>query len=168
MLAFGIVCLMLAWWRTRDGLLLAWSILIALMTTDNRFRLHETVGTAFAAPFEPFGFGPVEGRHLAELAFWAAAAVVIAVVFAVCWRSRTPIGVDASVVLLFLLIGLLHFAAGYDLLHVLTKSNLVAFIEDGGELLCIALISAYAFGVARSVATRVAEPRASESMTETA
>lgn len=153
--------LLRAWLITGDGLLGAWGLVLAVMAADNRLRLHETVGHALASTLDPFGFGPIEGRHVGELAFWALCGAGFVVVFALGARTRTPLGVRASIVLGTLLLVLLHFAGGYDILHVLTKSNLVGFVEDGGEFVCIALVSGYAFGVMRTAPSLRRHPPAS-------
>ncbi len=143
------VFLLVAWSRRRDLLLLAWSGLLVFIAVDNRFRLHEGFGWAFGNAMDGLAFGPVRGRHLAELTFWAVAALVLGILFVVAWRRRTALGTRVSVVVFLLLCALGFFAVVVDLVHVVTRSNLVGFIEDGGEFLCLAAISAYCFAVMR-------------------
>lgn len=156
LLAVG--CLAVTAVLRRDGLLLAWALLLLTLALDNALRLHESVGAILAPALDPLGFGPIEGRHLGELAFWGGCAAILAIVFVACRRSRTGVGAAASVVLGSLLLLLLLFAAGCDLLHVLTRSNLVGFLEDGGESVVLALMSAYAFAVFRDARAHLSAP----------
>jgi hypothetical protein len=147
----GAAFLARAAWLKRDGLLAAWSLTLVVLAADNRLRLHESAGHVLAPLLDPFSAGPITGRHLGELAFWFACGIVLSIAFVLGWRTRTTVGADATIVLSIVIVVLLHFAGGYDLLHVLTRSNLVGFVEDGGEMLCVAAASAYAFSVVRRV-----------------
>lgn len=78
-----------------------------------------------------------------------------------CWRtvySGGRGGVIATVVLATLLAALAVFAVVVDLVHVVTRSNLAGFAEDGGELLVVTLASVTAVAVAVSPAVGGGHP----------
>ncbi|WP_434810267.1 hypothetical protein [Microbacterium sp. bgisy189] len=147
-----------AGWRRRDGLLIAWMLVLLVIAGDNRLRWHERAGHALGPALEPFAVGPVEGRHLGELAFWLVVGVCSLLAFAIGLRRRTANGVIATVVLATLLAALAVFAVVVDLVHVVTRSNLAGFAEDGGELLVVTLASVTAVAVAVSPAVGEGHP----------
>jgi len=147
-------CLGLAFLQSRLKVYLAWIVLFAALLLDDAAQLHETVGGMLA---QTFGFRPAFGlraKDFGELVFAAAmgcfAVLLVAVTF---WRgNQTSRHISSD--LLCLLCALAFFGVFFDALHTIAffkAPGLVAaltLIEDGGEMLVVSAITAYAFDAA--------------------
>jgi len=147
-------CLSLAFMQSRLKVYLAWIALFAVLLLDDAAQLHESVGTTLAQLFD---FRPALGlraKDFGEIAFAAAmgcfAVLLVAFTF---WRgSQTSRHISAD--LLCLLCALAFFGVFFDAVHTIAYFKAPALvaaltlIEDGGEMLVVSAITAYAFDVA--------------------
>ena len=138
--------------RSRVCLTLAGFMAIAWL--DDSAQYHERVGRAFGERFpdtELFGVGAV---HLGELVAWATIGLVLLALMS--WASRSILPGDRIVMRLVLLPVLLLIACAVvvDVVHVpFAGTNLdeaFMYLEDGGEMVAIALIASVALYLARN------------------
>jgi hypothetical protein len=119
---------------------------------DDAFAYHETMGGVIVKAFGLPLVGGLRAQDLGEIIAWSIAAAALAVPGLSAWR-RCP-QVDGKAVVLFgLLAGLVFFAVAVDMLHVLAGSlflgNLVGLVEDGGEMLIVALALSFSYALTR-------------------
>lgn len=131
--------------RTRQPLYGAWALIFLFAVADDSLEIHERAGAHLAShpgvPSLP-GLGP---QASGELLVWVAAGSVLLGVL--CWsfaRSR-PGARAAGGVLGVAFAALVFFAVGVDMVHMKVSEpgavfhDVLGVIEDGGEMLSIAL-----------------------------
>jgi hypothetical protein len=148
-------CLAIAFCQTRRRVFMAWAVFFALLLLDDVTQLHENSGRYFA---KVLGLAPafgLRGVDYGELIFAAGIGLVgVAVVWMTlqkdCRNSR-----QFSLDMFLLLCLLAVFAVAFDAAHSFAYSSappalidVLAILEDGGELLVISLITAYVFDIA--------------------
>lgn len=117
---------------------------------DDAFAYHETMGGVIVEVFELRPVGGLRALDFGEIIAWGIAAAALAVPGLFAWR-RCP-QVDGTALVLFgLFAGLVFFAVVVDMLHVLAGSfflgNLVGLVEDGGEMLMVALALSFSYAL---------------------
>lgn len=140
----------LLWWRQREIVYLANSVLFGWLTLDNWLGIHETFGQSFANSLAWIDFVPVEAGHLAEAILLLGIGVFWLVALALALRSASGKTVAFSLVLAGCVVGAALFGVLVDLLVVWGEQDAVfhavlVFIEDGGEFAM--LILAFLFTV---------------------
>jgi hypothetical protein len=148
------VCLMTAFLRRRHLVLLAWSGFFGFLLLDDALQLHERGGLWLG---RHFGFPAIAGLRPEDLGELIVAGVVgasLLVVLAIAWwRDREPTW-RLSKDLLVLTAALGACGVLVDSLHVVAYfrapmlSAPLAFVEDGGELLIVSLMTAWALDLA--------------------
>jgi hypothetical protein len=142
-----VVCLGLAFRRTRLTSTAFVAALYGFIVIDDAFEYHEFGGAALV---DLLGLGTgVLPIIFGELLAWGLAALALGVFLLWCLRRRQP--ADLGVYLLFalILVATTVFGAGVDALHVLTSSSValglvLGWVEDGGELLMLTVAAACA------------------------
>jgi hypothetical protein len=152
---FGVVvCMVVAFVSTRRAVFASWALIFLFLLADDSVQLHENVGTwlgeryAFPAPFG------LRSKDVGELLFAAAAGMVmLAVVGVALWRgteqcrrvSRNMGILIVSLGVVGVLVDVMHVIA-YFAQSLFTQALLV--VEDGGEMIVMSAITAYAFRIA--------------------
>lgn len=140
-------------WRTRVRLYAAWSAVFGFLLLDDAAQVHERAGGWLARTFElPAMFG-LRSKDMGELMVAAGIGVLIVVMVALTsWRRGEPSQrISRDVFSLICLLGLVGVVV--DMLHVVTYlkgsrlANLLLLVEDGGEMLVMSALTAYAFHV---------------------
>jgi hypothetical protein len=122
---------------------------------DDAMRLHERGGRLLVSAFEIEGRWGLRGQDFGEMIVFAALIGSLLVPLALALRSASPWS-EGETGVLFLLSGLLaFFAVGIDMLHFLAQSEagnyVQLYLEDGGELVVMALVASFAFTLVRSI-----------------
>jgi len=147
-------CLALAFLQTRAAAYLAWMTLFGFLLLDDAAQFHERAGTYLALQLD---FSPAFGlraKDYGEIAFAGVIGVVVAVFLVFTfWRgSRQAQHVSADMALL--LCALAFFGVVCDALHTIAYfvapgwRNVLSLLEDGGEMIVVSVLTAYAFDAA--------------------
>jgi len=144
-------CLALAFVQTRSKVFVGWTLLFAFLLVDDALELHEAVGVLIASAWSLppiFGMRPEDtGELLVAFAIGGVALMMVGVTF----RNGSNDSRQLSADLMCLLAALALFGVFFDMLHTITYFNApglakaFALIEDGGEMLVVSVITAYAF-----------------------
>jgi hypothetical protein len=133
----------------RAVLFAAWSCLFAYFAIDDMFMVHERMGTALAARLPLPSQLPLRPQDVGETLFLAGVGgAFISVAAGLHWLSGAATRRE-SIQLLRLLIYLALFGVGFDLIHALLPRGgawrtAAATVEDGGELVLMSVVVAYA------------------------
>jgi hypothetical protein len=148
------LCLLTAFLRRRHLVLLAWSGFFGFLLLDDALQLHERGGLFLG---RRFGFPAIAGlrpEDFGELIVAGAVGGSLLLVLAIAWwRDREPTW-RLSRDLLILTAALAACGVLLDSVHVVAYfrapllSDPLAFIEDGGELLIVSTMTAYALDLA--------------------
>lgn len=134
--------------RTRYWGYAAWALLFGYLLADDWRSMHERWGLmlsrAWRFPTPPF----VRAADLGELLVSAAAATALLPGLALAWWRGSPAFRLASLDLVSLMLLLVAFGIGVDMLHAAllhrpVLEQVLAVVEDGGELLVASAIAAY-------------------------
>ena len=152
-----IVCMVVAFVSTRHGVYVSWALVFLFLLADDAGQIHENVGTWLGQRYgfpAPFG---LRSKDIGELLFAAAAGLtILAVVGVAVWRGTEQcrrISRDLGCLIVVLaLVGIL-----VDMLHVIAfvgqslLAQVLLVVEDGGEMIVMSALTAYAFHVAAHV-----------------
>jgi hypothetical protein len=133
------------WLRAREHVFLAWSLVFGFVTLDDATRFHERGGLLLADIFDLVSLPGLRARDTGEIIAWSAAALCILVPLLWSFRQSRPRERGFGSVFLLLFACLVGFAVVVDMLHLMTGSKLVGYVEDGGEMLSIAVACSCAF-----------------------
>lgn len=138
----------------RSRVCLSLAVFLAIAWIDDSAQFHERVGRAFGGRFPEAEFLGVGAIHLGELVAWTPIGVLLLALIA--WASRSVLPGDRTVMRLVLLPVLLLIACAVivDVVHVpFAGTELDAafmYLEDGGEMVAMALIAAIALYLVRN------------------
>ncbi|GAA6201642.1 hypothetical protein NBRC116599_28680 [Aquicoccus sp. SU-CL01552] len=140
--------------QTRSRVFVFLTLLYGFIWLDDSARYHERVGEKLGRVLDiqpHFGLG---AQEYGELLAWTLAGAVLAVVLLWAWAGRRR--GDVGVLLPFLGCFVLLFLCGVvaDVVHKWVPEGLnplFQVIEDGGEMIAVALGAALAFGTLRHV-----------------
>lgn len=147
-------CMLAAFRRTRAPLYAGWAAVFAFVLVDDAFQMHERAGAWLGGRYAlPVVFG-LRPDDMGELLFAGMAGVSVAALVAVAsWRggeqSRRITRDMLCLLVAFAVLGVL-----VDTLHVLAYvhrsllEQVLLVLEDGGEMLVMSALTAYAFHVA--------------------
>lgn len=148
------LCLAIAFLRRRHLVLLAWSGFFAFLMLDDALQLHERAGLWLGRRLSLPAVAGLRPDDLGELMVaGAVGASLLLVLAAAWWREREPTW-RFSRVLLILTVALGVCGVILDTFHVIAYfrapaiSDPLAFLEDGGELLIVSVLTAYAMDLA--------------------
>ena len=148
------LCLAVAFVRRRQLVLLAWSGFFGFLMLDDALQFHEQAGLWLGERFALPAVAGLRPDDLGELIVGAAVGASLLLVLAVAWwrdRERTW---RLSRALLILTGALGVCGVIVDAVHVVAYfrvpalANPLAFVEDGGELLIVTALTAYALDLA--------------------
>jgi hypothetical protein len=146
-------CMAITFWRTRLRLYAAWSALFGFLLLDDAGQIHEQGGAWLAGRFElPAMFG-LRSKDTGELMVAAGIGLtMVAIVALTSWRrGEQSERVSRDVLSLTCMLGV--FGVFVDMLHVMTYLNgsllaqVLLVVEDGGEMVVMSALTAYAFHV---------------------
>jgi hypothetical protein len=129
---------------------LAWGLVFAYFLVDDALMIHERVGRIIAGNLAiraPFG---LRLQDLGEVAVSATAGVILLAVVGWAYWHGSQAFKKVSQDLLPLILALVFFGVGMDLVHVAirlgwTVNFVLGVIEDGGQTLVASLIVWYVF-----------------------
>ena len=151
------VCMVAAFVLTRRAVFVSWALVFLFLLADDSMQLHENVGTwlgeRYALP-APFG---MRSKDIGELLFAATAGLVmLAVVGVALWRgSENCRRVSQNLGVLVVTLGVVGILL--DALHVIAYfgdsllAQVLLVVEDGGEMIVMSAMTAYAFQVATNM-----------------
>ena len=147
------VCMALTFWRTRIRLYAAWSAVFGFLLLDDAGQVHERVGVWLARTFElPAMFG-LRSNDTGELMVAGSVGLAtVAMVGLTSWRrGEQSERIARDVLSLLCVLGVLGVFV--DMLHVVTYlsgsilAQVLLVVEDGGEMVVMSALTAYAFHV---------------------
>lgn len=146
-------CLALAFLQTRAKAFAAWTLLFVMLLLDDALEGHERIGRIIAASLNIpaiLGLRPADlGEVLVAAGMGCAALAIVAITY---WRGGSEAR-QLSADLMCLLVALAFFGVFFDVVHTIAYFNapsiaqLFVMIEDGGEMLVVSAITAYAFDI---------------------
>lgn len=150
----------LRWWRDRMAVLLALAVTLVIVFVDDAFQYHERMGSFLAGTLGLPALPTLRAQDTGELLAMAIEGAIVVPLLA--YGLTRPGAFDSGQApLLIACLGLFIFCgAGIDMLHVATNSQLVGYLEDGGEMLAMAAACAIAFAFLRVVPGRQPEAAA--------
>ena len=149
------VCMVIAFVATRRVVYISWALVFTFLLADDSMQIHESVGAwlgerySFAAPYG------LRSNDVGELLFAATVGLaMLALVGGALWRGTEQgrrVSRDLGILIVSLgLVGIL-----LDVVHVVAYygrsllAQVLLVVEDGGEMIVMSAIAAYAFHVAR-------------------
>lgn len=150
-LKFFWAALLLGWLTPRLGWgCAAWALLFAWLLADDLLALHESLGGRLAEAWDlPAPVG-LRAKDLGELLISAAAGAVLLPPIALAWDRGAPAARRLGRDLVVLLLLLVCFGVGLDLLNSALQAEgwlrvALGTLEDGGEMLVASLMLARVF-----------------------
>jgi hypothetical protein len=146
LLSVGLFVLFL---RTRGWIFLAWAAFFGFLMLDDMLEFHERVGKAVGPTL---GLPSVFGLRMddyGEIAYAGVVGLCLVTFVGLALRRGDLLARRLSSDLLCLLAALAMFAVLFDTLHTIAYfrapvlAQVLALLEDGGELLVMSLITAY-------------------------
>lgn len=155
-LKWGLVALLMAIAavRSRSAGLLPWAVLFGYLLADDALGLHERFGRALAhglaLPRLPF----LRPQDSGELLYLCGIGLLLLATLAMAWRRGNANSRTTTLDMVALLILLAFCGVALDLLHVampkwLHLKQVLGVLEDGGEMFCASLMTAYATALVR-------------------
>lgn len=149
-----LACLAFAYLQTRRVVFLGWILIFALLLLDDVSQLHETAGLRIAEALGfvgAFGLRPEDFGEIVVAATIGTLAVALVLITA---RAGEHAAHHLSADMLVLLCALAFFGVFVDAAHTVAYFEAprlvvaLTVIEDGGEMLVVSLLTAYAFDIA--------------------
>jgi hypothetical protein len=146
-----VLAMSVLFWRTRAAVYAGWMALFAYLLLDDALQIHEEGGRVVA---ERMGYRELLGLRavdFGELTFVAVVSVLLLGLIAIgYWRSG-PDARTASKGMVVLVAALGLCGVVFDVLHQLARRTRFAdwftIAEDGGEMVVVSVICAYAGGL---------------------
>lgn len=148
-LTFSVVALVLLGLRVQGPAYFGWALALLVLLIDDSWLVHETLGGAIA---ERLGLRPAFGlraQDLGELLAWMIIGVPVLVVLVAAHRLSGPAVRRDSRMLATLTLALGFFGVAVDMLEIEATgrlAHLAGLVEDGGELIVVSAIAAFALG----------------------
>jgi len=139
-------------WRQRQALYGLGGLLFAFLAVDNIMELHEQLGAWSADAFALEAGARVLGSDMVQIAYWGGIGAATLLVGWRLYRQADPPAQRLGQRFLLGLVGLAVFGVAVDTLHSIVRlatgsvfwDELLAVVEDGGELVVISWICAVA------------------------
>ena len=140
--------------RTRQPLFLSFALIFIAIGLDDAFSYHERFGTVLTQQFSLPAIGGLRAQDSGELLAWIIGAVILAPTLLLTLRRADPPATATAFVLAACLAGLVFCGVGLDMLHILINNRFVGYLEDGGEMVCIAAACISTFAIYRAARER--------------
>ena len=128
-----------------------WSILFGYLLVDDWFMLHERAGAVLAGRLQLPAILRLRARDLGELLFMGSVGILFVSGFVLTYMRAGAATLRAGRRAAVLLAALVGFGVAVDILHQTSHGtilyNSIGTVEDGGEMLVMSLICAYAFSL---------------------
>lgn len=134
-------------------------LLMAFVWLDDAAQYHERGGRWLSGTLSLPAVGGLRSQDLGELLAWALAGIALLGVLVCALLKRKPGDLGMLTLSFFCFALLVVCGVAFDMLHVLAPFDLgfeIGVIEDGGEMIALALIAVIAIGIARLGAESVA------------
>jgi hypothetical protein len=147
--AYWIVIMLAAlWWRTREYVYAAWTLLYAYLLCDDAFQIHERSGGAIARYRGYEDAFRLTAQDFGELTVFGLFGLFSLVLISITYLHSTRDAKNASqdLILLFGLIA--FFGLVVDVVHSLAAEDgyleaVLGVVEDGGEMFAMSVICWY-------------------------
>jgi hypothetical protein len=133
---------------------LSWLLLFAYLLLDDAIGLHEKLGASLSLKL---GFAPMfrlRSIDFGEVLVSAVMGLVLFSLIVISYRLGDDLFRKASKILIALLLALIFFGVFLDLIHIMAPkrfNDFLAIVEDGGEMLVMSAIAAFAFALSEQV-----------------
>lgn len=131
--------------RRSNPLYLGWTLLFAYLLVDDSFRLHEDLGRGIANLFGYVSRFGLRANDFGELTVSAVAGTVLFTLIGTAHYFADRNQRNFSKKIFVLLLGLVFFGVGVDMLGVVIGNPIMDIIEDGGEMVMVTVITWFVF-----------------------
>jgi len=136
--------------RRRHSVFAAWAALFGYVLADDSLMLHERIGRRLAAVLEPSSAVGIPAQAAGEVVVLAIAGCALLGAITIGHRRADSSARQQSWALGQMLVALIIFGVGVDVVHAMVPGGswfekTLSVIEDGGEMVVISFIAAYAF-----------------------
>jgi hypothetical protein len=152
-----IVCMVVAFVATRHKVYLSWAIAVSFLLADDAGQIHENLGALLGERYQFASWLGLRSKDIGELLVAGAAGLVtLVIVGAALWRGTEQcrrVSRDVGI----LIIALAVVGVAVDTLHVIAYysrsllAQVLLVVEDGGEMIIMSALTAYAFHLATHV-----------------
>lgn len=141
-------------WQRKRLIYPAWGLAFAYFVLDDSLQIHERLGGRVARALDLQPMIALRAQDFGELLVTVVAAAGLFLLIGIChWRSGSA---DRRISrhLFWLVVALAGFGVVTDMLHIMIPwgTTFLGLVEDGGEMVVISFVVAYAFG--QSLLTR--------------
>ena len=152
-----VVCMVVAFVSARNAVYLSWAFVFLFLLADDAGRIHEGVGGWLAQQYNlpaPFSLRP---QDIGELLFAGAIGLAALGIVGLAVRRGTEQCRRISRDLGLLIVALAVVGVFVDMLHTIAYlersllAQVLLVVEDGGEMIVMSALTAYAFHVASHV-----------------
>jgi hypothetical protein len=144
-------CLLVAFVRTRGWAFAGWGVFFGFLLLDDVLEIHEQIGRVLGSQLGiPTVFG-LRTDDYGEIAYSVLVGLGVVAFVMLIFRRGGDVSRRVSADLLCLLGVLALFAVFFDTVHTIAYyrapalAQMLALLEDGGEMLVMSLITTYAF-----------------------
>ena len=149
----ALLCYLLV--RRREAIYAIWMSFFGFLLLNGVLTFHERIAGSLSTHLMPFAWPIAYKVKLGELALFAVIGVVLWVSLKLIYPKSGAHEQAVSRKLLYLLIWLMFFALGVDLLHIGIRKifdmqivyDVMGGIEEGGEMIVMSFIYAYLFSL---------------------
>ncbi len=135
--------------RVRSNSAALWGLFFAYLMLDDSIEVHESMGLWLSQEMALSARWGLRAVDFGELVWSGFVAAVFALLLFAAWRQADPASRRLVRHLLALFAALAFFGVVVDMLHSVANAHQIAglgVVEDGGEMLVMSIIFAYAIG----------------------
>lgn len=148
-----VVLLLFAFYRRGRAAYVIWAVAFGYILVDDVFELHERAGYWLEARLGLHNLGALPGSEEGQMLFLAAIGLLLFTVsLLLIWKSGAEVR-RVSIDLSMLLLVAAFFGVGVDfvqgfVMDIRGISGLVKIVEDGGEMVIMAIVAWYSYRLA--------------------
>jgi hypothetical protein len=135
--------------KSGDVVYLAWALVFTFVVLDDSLLIHERVGKLLDTRLGLPALPGLRSHDTGELIVWAAASALLVPALILGFRNSKQDAVEFGKVLTLIFALLVFFAVVVDMVHMAavprshSADAILAVVEDGGEMLSVALALAF-------------------------
>jgi hypothetical protein len=135
--------------KSGDLVYLAWALVFTFVVLDDSLMIHERVGKLLNTRLSLPALPGLRSHDTGELIVWAAASALLVPALVLGFRNSRQDAVEFGKVLTLIFALLVFFAVVVDMLHMAavprspSATAILTVVEDGGEMLSVALALAF-------------------------